>query len=79
MGPMPLEGTGNACGGVARQSNEGKTDLAPLSRPSEFCERLMNGGMKWAMLDMRSISLMETKRFAKRINELVCEYLDAPV
>jgi 2-hydroxy-3-oxopropionate reductase len=31
------------------------------------------------VVDMSSISPVETKQFAKRINELGCEYLDAPV
>ncbi|HET7595581.1 MAG TPA: 2-hydroxy-3-oxopropionate reductase [Burkholderiales bacterium] len=31
------------------------------------------------VVDMSSISPIETKRFAKRINEAGCEYLDAPV
>ncbi|HEY9445942.1 MAG TPA: 2-hydroxy-3-oxopropionate reductase [Burkholderiales bacterium] len=31
------------------------------------------------VVDMSSISPMDTKRYAKRINELGCEYLDAPV
>jgi len=31
------------------------------------------------VVDMSSISPSETKKFAKRINELGCEYLDAPV
>jgi 2-hydroxy-3-oxopropionate reductase len=31
------------------------------------------------VVDMSSISPIETKAFAKRINELGCEYLDAPV
>jgi 2-hydroxy-3-oxopropionate reductase len=31
------------------------------------------------VVDMSSISPIETKRFAKRVNELGCEYLDAPV
>ena len=31
------------------------------------------------VVDMSSISPIETKRYAKRINELGCEYLDAPV
>jgi len=31
------------------------------------------------VVDMSSISPMETQRFAKRINALGCEYLDAPV
>ena len=31
------------------------------------------------VVDMSSISPIETKEFAKRINELGCDYLDAPV
>jgi 2-hydroxy-3-oxopropionate reductase len=31
------------------------------------------------VIDMSSISPIETKKFAKRINELGCEYVDAPV
>jgi 2-hydroxy-3-oxopropionate reductase len=31
------------------------------------------------IVDMSSISPIETKKFAKRINELGCEYVDAPV
>jgi 2-hydroxy-3-oxopropionate reductase len=31
------------------------------------------------VVDMSSISPIETKRFAKRINELGCDYVDAPV
>ena len=31
------------------------------------------------VIDMSSISPLETKQYAKRINELGCEYLDAPV
>jgi 2-hydroxy-3-oxopropionate reductase len=31
------------------------------------------------VVDMSSISPIATKQFARRINELVCEYLDAPV
>src|SRR4029078_4872683 len=31
------------------------------------------------VVDMSSISPIETKAFAKRINELKCEYVDAPV
>src|SRR5688572_25528707 len=31
------------------------------------------------VVDMSSISPIETKQFAKRVNELGCEYLDAPV
>jgi 2-hydroxy-3-oxopropionate reductase len=43
---------------------------------SGVAEGLSAGRM---VIDMSSISPMETKRFAKRINELGCEYVDAPV
>jgi 2-hydroxy-3-oxopropionate reductase len=39
-------------------------------------EGLSNGKI---VVDMSSISPLETKSFAKRINELGCKYLDAPV
>lgn len=37
------------------------------------------GGEGKVVIDMSSISPMETKRFALAINELGCDYLDAPV
>jgi 2-hydroxy-3-oxopropionate reductase len=46
-----------------------------------FGENGVAGGLAQGkiVVDMSSISPMETKRFAARINELGCEYLDAPV
>jgi 2-hydroxy-3-oxopropionate reductase len=40
---------------------------------------LAQDGKGKIVVDMSSISPGETKKFAKRINELGCEYLDAPV
>ncbi len=40
---------------------------------------LSQNGKGKIVVDMSSISPGETKKFAKRINELGCEYLDAPV
>jgi 2-hydroxy-3-oxopropionate reductase len=40
---------------------------------------LAQNGKGKIVVDMSSISPGETKKFAKRINELGCEYLDAPV
>lgn len=43
-------------------------------------EGVVNGLTKGkTVVDMSSISPIETKKYAKRINELGCEYLDAPV
>ncbi len=40
---------------------------------------LKNKGKGKTVVDMSSISPMDTKEFAKKINELGCDYLDAPV
>jgi 2-hydroxy-3-oxopropionate reductase len=47
-----------------------------LFGPSGVAEGLTRGK---TVVDMSSISPIETKKFAKRINELGCEYVDAPV
>jgi 2-hydroxy-3-oxopropionate reductase len=46
-----------------------------------FGENGVAGGLAKGktVVDMSSISPIETKKFAKRINEAVCEYVDAPV
>ena len=43
------------------------------------CERGPDGRVGKTVVDMSSISPLETKAFARRINELGCDYLDAPV
>ena len=47
-----------------------------LFGPNGAAEGLSKGKV---VIDMSSISPIETKKFAKRINELGCEYVDAPV
>ena len=47
-----------------------------LFDPNGVAEGLSRGKI---VVDMSSISPVETKEFAKRINALGCEYLDAPV
>jgi 2-hydroxy-3-oxopropionate reductase len=47
-----------------------------LFGPGGVAEGLSKGKI---VIDMSSISPIETKKFAKRINELGCEYVDAPV
>jgi len=47
-----------------------------LFSPSGVAEGLSAGKL---VIDMSSISPIETKEFAKRINSLGCDYLDAPV
>jgi 2-hydroxy-3-oxopropionate reductase len=49
---------------------------AALFGPSGVAEDLGRGKV---VVDMSSISPIDTKRFAKKINQLGCEYLDAPV
>ena len=49
---------------------------AVLFGKNGVCDGLATGK---TVVDMSSISPIETKAFAKRINELGCDYLDAPV
>jgi len=49
---------------------------AALFDPNGVAEGLSRGKI---VVDMSSISPVETKKFAQRINDLGCEYLDAPV
>jgi 2-hydroxy-3-oxopropionate reductase len=49
---------------------------AALFGPSGVAEGLSRGKV---VVDMSSISPIDTKRFAAKINQLGCEYLDAPV
>ena len=89
IGPIPAELT-NA-GAVACKSSKEvaeKSDViitmvpdtphvaAALFGDSGVASGLSRGKI---VVDMSSISPSETKKFAKRINELGCDYLDAPV
>jgi len=47
-----------------------------LFGPDDVAEGLSKGKV---VIDMSSISPIATKGFSKRVNELGCEYLDAPV
>ena len=49
---------------------------AALFGPGGVAEGLKPGKL---VVDMSSIAPLETKKFAARINELGCDYLDAPV
>ena len=48
----------------------------PCSARTSVAEGLSTGKI---VVDMSSISPLETKKFAARINQLGCEYMDAPV
>lgn len=78
-------------GGVACQNGKEvaeKSDIVIVMVPDTphvndvlFSEKGVAEGLSEGKLviDMSSISPIETKEFAKRINEMGCEYLDAPV
>src|SRR3569832_450078 len=50
-----------------------------LFGPGGVAEGLKKGGTRKVVVDMSSISPIATKQFAKRINELGADYVDAPV
>ena len=89
IGPIPAELT-NA-GAVACKSSKEvaeKSDViitmvpdTPHVAAALFGESGVAAGLSRGkiVVDMSSISPSETKKFAKRINELGCDYLDAPV
>jgi 2-hydroxy-3-oxopropionate reductase len=89
IGPIPAELT-NA-GAVACKSSKEvaeKSDViitmvpdTPHVAAALFGENGVASGLSRGkiVVDMSSISPSETKKFAKRINELGCDYLDAPV
>jgi 2-hydroxy-3-oxopropionate reductase len=89
VGPIPAELT-NA-GAVACKSSKEvaeKSDViitmvpdTPHVAAALFGESGVASGLTRGkiVVDMSSISPSETKKFAKRINELGCDYLDAPV
>jgi 2-hydroxy-3-oxopropionate reductase len=92
LSPIPAELTG--AGAVACKSGKEvaeKSDIiitmvpdtphveAALFSDNGVAKGLAQNGTGKIVVDMSSISPGETKKFAKRINELGCEYLDAPV
>jgi 2-hydroxy-3-oxopropionate reductase len=89
VGPIPAELT-NAGAVACRSSKEvaEKSDViitmvpdTPHVAAALFGESGVASGLSRGkiVVDMSSISPSETKKFAKRINELGCDYLDAPV
>ncbi len=86
--PQPLAGVAGvtACG--SSQEVAQQADIVLLMVPDTpdvetvlFGENGVASGLSKGktVVDMSSISPIETKRFAKAINELGCDYLDAPV
>ena len=81
-----IEAGGKACtsGKEAAQKGEVIIVMVPdtphvasaLFDPNSIADGLSPGKI---VVDMSSISPIETKEFAKKINDLGCEYLDAPV
>ncbi len=79
-------GGGKACASAREVAQ--KSDIIILMLPDTpdvekvlfGAEGVVNGlSAGKTIVDMSSISPIETKKFAKKINELGCEYLDAPV
>ena len=89
VGPYPedlIKSGGTRCGSgqeVAQQSDVIITMVPDTPQVADvlFGENGVAKGLSSGkiVMDMSSISPIETKQFAKRINELGCEYLDAPV
>src|SRR5215212_3315562 len=85
--PQELTGAGgNACASAKEVAQ--KADIIITMVPdTPDVEKVLFGANGVAeglskgktVIDMSSISPIETKAFAKRINELKCEYVDAPV
>ncbi len=85
--PQELTAAGGAARGSAKEVAQ-KAEIIILMLPDTpdvdkvlfsangVAEGLSKGKI---VVDMSSISPIETKKFAQRINELGCEYLDAPV
>jgi 2-hydroxy-3-oxopropionate reductase len=84
--PDTLEGKVTACASGREVAQ--KADIVFTMVPDTpdvadvlFSEQGVASGLSRGkiVVDMSSISPMETKKFAKRINETGCEYIDAPV
>ena len=85
--PPGLSGKGAAICGSSKEVAE-KSEVVILMVPDTpdveaalFDKNGVAAGLSRGkiVVDMSSISPIETKKFATRINELGCEYLDAPV
>jgi 2-hydroxy-3-oxopropionate reductase len=81
-----LAAGGTACGGAAEVARRAEVIITMVPDTPDVAEVLFGaGGVAEGLspgklvVDMSSISPMETKRFAERVKALGCEYLDAPV
>lgn len=89
VGPMPehlISAGGARCGSGQEVAQRGDVIITMVPDTPHVADVLFgaNGvaqGLSRGkiVMDMSSISPIETKQFAKRINDLGCEYLDAPV
>src|SRR3972149_3012719 len=85
-GPAELAAKGKACKSAKEVAQQAEVIFVMVPDTPDVKKALFdeNGvaaglGKGKVVVDMSSISPIETKRFAKRINDLGCKYLDAPV
>jgi 2-hydroxy-3-oxopropionate reductase len=84
--PQDLGSTGTACGNAKEVAQKSDVVITMLPDTPDV-EKVLFGTNGVAqglsrgkiVVDMSSISPMDTKTFAKKINDLGCEYVDAPV
>ena len=81
-----LDAGGVACGSAKEVAEQAEVIITMVPDTPQVEEVLFaEGGIAAGLsagkivVDMSSISPIATKEFAKRINELGCDYLDAPV
>jgi len=85
--PQELTGAGGKACASAREVAQKADIIITMVPDTPDVEKVLFGANGVAeglskgkmVVDMSSISPIETKKFAKRINELGCEYVDAPV
>jgi len=85
--PQELTGAGGKACASAREVAQKADIILTMVPDTPDVEKVLFGANGVAeglskgkiVVDMSSISPIETKKFAKRINELGCEYVDAPV
>jgi 2-hydroxy-3-oxopropionate reductase len=85
--PQELTGAGGKACGSAKEVAQNSDIVITMVPDTPDVEKVLFGtngvaeGLSKGKLvvDMSSISPIETKKFAKRINEKGCEYIDAPV
>ena len=85
--PQELTGAGGKACGSAKEVAQNSDIVITMVPDTPDVEKVLFGTAGVAeglskgktVVDMSSISPIETKKFAKRVNELGCEYVDAPV